>query len=71
MQAEDAAIPRGDTEDTEVYRKRDEVDTVREIPDPEKEALNCYTASACDNGTDLVMVQPLPMLVSIKSVHYT
>ena len=36
-----------------------------ELPDPEKEALNCYNAASCDNNTDLVMVQPLPMLVQI------
>jgi len=67
MQGEDCHnFPRGDTEDTEVYRKRDEVEPVAEIPDPEKEALNCYTAASCDTPTDLVMVQPLPMLVSIS-----
>jgi len=66
MQAEDAAIPRGDTEDTEVYRKHDDTSSVAPLPDPEKEALNCYPASSCDNNTDCVMVQPLPMLVTIS-----
>jgi len=66
MQAEDAALPRGDTEDTEVYRKHDDTSSVPPLPDPEKEALNCYTASSCDNNTDCVMVQPLPMLVTIS-----
>ena len=42
MQAEDAAIPRGDTEDTEVYRKHDDTTSVAPMPEPEKEALNCY-----------------------------
>lgn len=65
MQAEDAAIPRGDTEDTECYRKHGAEPPLPEIPDPEKEALNCYNSASCDNGTDLVMVQPLPMLVQI------
>jgi len=66
MQAEDAAIPRGDTEDTECYRKHDESPPCPELPDPEKEALNCYNSASCDNNTDLVMVQPLPMLVTIS-----
>lgn len=66
MQAEDAAIPRGDTEDTEVYRKHDDTASLAPLPDPEKEALNCYQSSSCDNGTDCIMVQPLPMLVSIS-----
>jgi len=65
MQAEDAAIPRGDTEDTECYRKHGVEPPLPELPDPEKEALNCYNAASCDNNTDLVMVQPLPMLVQI------
>jgi len=66
MQAEDAAIPRGDTEDTECYRKHDDEPPCPELPDPEKEALNCYNSAACDNNSDLVMVQPLPMLVQIN-----
>jgi len=66
MQAEDAALPRGDTEDTEVYRKHDDTSSMGPLPDPEKEALNCYPASSCDNNTDCVMVQSLPMLVSIS-----
>jgi len=66
MQAEDAALPRGDTEDTEVYRKHDDTTSIAPIPDPEKESLNCYTAASCDSTTDYVMVQPLPMLVSIS-----
>ena len=65
FQAEDAAIPRGDTEDTECYRKHGVEPPLPELPDPEKEALNCYNAASCDNNTDLVMVQPLPMLVQI------
>jgi len=66
MQAEDAALPRGDTEDTEVYRKHDDTSSIPPMPDPEKESLNCYTAASCDDNTDFVMVQPLPMLVSIS-----
>jgi len=66
MQAEDAALPRGDTEDTEMYRKHDDTSTIPPLPEPEKEALNCYTGTSCDNNTDCVMVQPLPVLVSIS-----
>jgi len=65
MQAEDAAIPRGDTEDTEVYRKHDDKEPPPPLPDPEKEALNCYNSASCDNNTDYVMVQSLPMLVQV------
>ena len=39
------------------------------VPEPEKEALNCYTGASCDNNTDIVTVQPTPMLVSIGSVE--
>jgi len=70
--AEGAALPRGDTEDTEVYRKRSDSgtetgpeDRYRCVPEPEKEALNCYTGASCDTNTDIVTVQPTPMLVSI------
>jgi len=66
MQADDAALPRGDTEDTEVYRKHDDTTSLASISDPEKEALNCYPATSCDNNSDCIMVQPLPMLVSIS-----
>ena len=38
------------------------------VPEPEKEALNCYTGASCDTNTDIVTVQPTPMLVSIGSV---
>jgi len=66
MQAEDAALPRGDTEDTEVYRKHGEKEEPPALPDcPEKEALNCYNSASCDNNTDYVMVQSLPMLVQV------
>jgi len=68
MQAEDAAIPRGDTEDTECYRKRGAEPEPAEPQEPEQEALNCYSSPACGgdtSGTDLVMVQSLPMLVQI------
>jgi len=66
MQAEDAALPRGDTEDTEVYRKHDDKEEgLSVLPDPEKEALNCYNSASCDTNTDYVMVQSLPMLVQI------
>ena len=47
-------------------RKHDDTSSVAPLPDPEKEALNCYPASSCDNNTDCVMVQPLPMLVTIR-----
>ena len=50
------------------WRKHDDTSSVPPLPDPEKEALNCYTASSCDNNTDCVMVQPLPMLVTIGCV---
>jgi len=71
--AEGAALPRGDTEDTEVYRKRSDSGTESGpedryrycVPEPEKEALNCYTGASCDTNTDIVTVQPTPMLVSI------
>ena len=36
MQAEDAALPRGDTEDTEVYRKHGDEDSECQIIDPDK-----------------------------------
>lgn len=36
MQAEDAALPRGDTEDTEVYRKHGEEDSECQIIEPDK-----------------------------------
>jgi len=66
MQAEDAAVPRGDTEDTEVYRKHGDKEETPPLPDcPEKEALNCYNSTSCDNNTDYVMVQSLPMLVQV------
>ena len=65
--AEGGYLPRGDTEDTEVYRKHDGAETsVGDLmPEPEKEALSCYTGASCDNNTDIVTVQPTPMLVSI------
>ena len=36
VQAEDAAIPRGDTEDTEVYRKHGDEDSECQTIDPDK-----------------------------------
>lgn len=65
--AEGAALPRGDTEDTEVYRKHDpEKDKCPPpIPEPEKETVSCYTGSSCDTPSDIVTLQPTPMLVSI------
>lgn len=63
MQSEDGAIPRGDTEDTEVYRKHGDTPP---LSDPEKESLNCYNSASCDNNTDTVMVQTMPMLVQIS-----
>lgn len=65
--AEGAALPRGDTEDTEVYRKHDPDRDSRPppLPEPEKETLSCYTGSSCDTPTDIVTLQPTPMLVSI------
>ena len=36
MKAEDAAVPRGDTEDAEVYRKPGEEDSICQLMDPEK-----------------------------------
>jgi hypothetical protein len=69
MQPEDAALPRGDAEDCEVYHKNDESESsvVNEPSDIEKDALTCYTTAACNNDTDLVVVQALPMLVTIPS----
>jgi len=66
MQAEDAAVPRGDTEDTEVYRKHGDEDSVCQLMDPEKEGLSCYAPAACENSNDYIMVQPVPMLVNIS-----
>jgi len=64
--AEGAALPRGDTEDTEVYRKNDNSEqNERMPPEPEKETISCYTGASCDNTSDIVTVQPTPMLVSI------
>ena len=65
--AEGAALPRGDTEDTEVYRKHDPDKDSRPppLPEPEKETLSCYTGSSCDTPIDIITLQPTPMLVSI------
>ena len=67
MQEDAAGLPRGDTEDTEVYRKREpDSESVMEFPEPEKETLSCYTGTSCDDtNIDIVTVQPLPMLVTI------
>lgn len=78
MQPEDAALPRGDAEgDGEVYHKNDDDSSIGgnlmgggSIVDPvafeaEKDALTCYKTAACNSDTDLVVVQTLPMLVSI------
>lgn len=67
MQPEDASNPRGDAEDCEVYHKNDDRESsiVNEPSDIEKDALTCYTTAACNTDTDLVVVQALPMLVTI------
>ena len=72
MQPEDAALPRGDSEDCEVYHKNNgdgeiEASIVNEPSDIEKDALTCYTTAACNTDTDLITVQALPMLVTIPS----
>jgi len=66
MQGEDAAVPRGDSEDTEVYRKHGDEDSICTLVDPDKEGLSCYAPAACENPSEYVMVQPLPMLVNIS-----
>ena len=65
MQPEDAALPRGDAEDCEVYHKNDEKESTVEISEIEKDTLSCYTTTACNTETDQVVVQALPMLVTI------
>lgn len=69
MQPEDAALPRGDAEDCEVYHKNDESESsaVSDAVDLEKDALTCYTSAACNTDTDQVVVQALPMLVTIPN----
>ncbi|XP_023344096.1 E3 ubiquitin-protein ligase HERC2 [Eurytemora carolleeae] len=71
MQAEDAAVPRGDTEDAEVYRKPGEEDSICQLMDPEKEGLSCYAPAACENSNEYVMVQPVPILVNISGKNGT
>jgi len=66
MQAEDAALPRGDTEDTEVYRKHGDEDSECQIIDPDKEGLSCYSPAACENSNEYIMVQPVPLLITIS-----
>ena len=61
MQPEDAALPRGDAEDCEVYHKNDAENSgnfggvgpelASEI---EKDTLSCYTTAACNTETDQV-----------------
>ena len=65
MQPEDSALPRGDAEDCEVYHKNDEKESTIEASEIEKDALSCYTTAACNTETDQVVVQALPMLVTI------
>jgi len=67
MQPEDAALPRGDAEDCEVYHKNDDKESsvVIEPSEIEKDTLSCYTTTACNTDTDLVVVQALPMLVTV------
>merc|ERR1712200_233404 len=67
MQPEDAALPRGDAEDCEVYHKNDEKESssVFEASEIEKDTLSCYTTAACNTETDQIVVQALPMLVTI------
>ena len=52
-----------------MYRKLEAGDSSRcsaEPPEPEKESLSCYTGASCDTTTsDMVTIQPSPMLVSI------
>ena len=67
MQPEDAALPRGDAEDCEVYHKNDDRESsiVNEPSEIEKDSMSCYTTTACNIDTDMVVVQALPMLVTI------
>ena len=65
MQPEDSALPRGDAEDCEVYHKNDEKESTIEVSEIEKDTLSCYTTAACNTETDQVVVQALPMLVTI------
>lgn len=67
MQPEDAAMPRGDAEDCEVYHKNDERESsmICEASEIEKDTLSCYTTAACNTETDQIVVQALPMLVAI------
>ena len=64
---QDAALPRGDAEDCEVYHKNDDKESsvVIEPSEIEKDTLSCYTTTACNTDTDLVVVQALPMLVTV------
>jgi len=71
MQAEDAAIPRGDTEDTEVYRKHGDQDTDCQILSNEKEGLNCYSPASCENSNEYIMVQSVPLLITISGKNNT
>ena len=54
-----------------MYRKLEAGDSSRcsaEPPELEKESLSCYTGASCDTTTsDMVTIQPSPMLVSIGS----
>ena len=56
-------------QDTEVYRKLGDPETDKRpppLPEPEKESLSCYSGSSCDPApTDILTIQPSPMLVSI------
>ena len=67
MQPEDAALPRGDAEDCEVYHKNDDRESsiVNEPSEIEKDSMSCYTTTACNIDTDMVVVQALPMLVTV------
>lgn len=67
MQSEDAALPRGDADDCEVYHKNDEKESssVYEASEIEKDTMSCYTTAACNTETDQIVVQALPMLVAI------
>ena len=43
VEAEDAAVPRGDTEDAEVYRKPGDEDSICQLMDPEKVSQDSFS----------------------------
>ncbi|XP_040567771.1 RCC1 domain-containing protein 1 [Lepeophtheirus salmonis] len=62
MQPEDATIPRGE----DVYRKREgsEEPLVEDKLSEEDSLTTCYSAASCNQETDIIVVQPTPVLVT-------